>query len=39
VTINTTPDHGACAMTGDGIFESMKEMADMIMEHKKHKGY
>ena len=31
--------HGACAMTGDGIFESMKEMADMIKEHKKHKGY
>lgn len=27
--------HGACATTGDGIFESMKEMADMIKEHKK----
>ena len=31
--------HGACAMTGDGIFESMKEMADMIKEHKRHQGY
>jgi len=31
--------HGACATTGDGIFESMKEMADMIKEHKKHKGH
>ena len=26
--------HGACAKTGDGIFESMKEMADMLQENE-----
>jgi ADP-ribosylation factor protein 1 len=31
--------HGACAMTGDGIFESMKEMADMLQENEKLKEY
>lgn len=27
--------HGACATTGDGIFESMKEMADLVTNNKK----
>jgi hypothetical protein len=31
--------HGACATTGDGIFESMKEMADMLQENEKLKEY
>lgn len=27
--------HGACAPTGEGIFESMKEMADLVKNNKK----
>ncbi|XP_071164211.1 uncharacterized protein [Mytilus edulis] len=27
--------HGACAKTGEGIFESMKEMADLVKTNKK----
>lgn len=31
--------HGACATTGDGIFDSMKKMADMLQENEKLKEY
>lgn len=27
--------HGACATTGEGVYESLKEMAHMVKEHKK----
>ena len=27
--------HGACATTGEGVFESMKEMADLVKNSKK----
>jgi hypothetical protein len=26
--------HGACATTGEGIYESMKEMADLVKNSK-----
>ena len=27
--------HGSCATTGEGIYESLKEMAHLVKEHKK----
>ena len=28
--------HGACATTGEGIFESMKEMANLVKNNEKY---